>query len=169
ALVRAGAERAVVANLHDPEAATAAHAAGAGAVLTLGLGGKSGLPDQRPFRGGFRVQRLGAGSFAATGPCYRGARMRLGPMALLSIGGVRIIVASAKQQAADRAMFHHLGLDPADENVLALKSTVHFRADFEPVAGALLVVAAPGPNPADHRMLPYRRLRDGVRRMPMAR
>lgn len=169
ALVRAGAERAVVANLYDPEAAAAAHAAGEGAVLTLGLGGKSGLPDQRPFQGAFRVERLGDGNFTATGPFYRGARMRLGPMALLSIGGVRIIVASAKQQAADRAMFHHLGLDPADENILALKSTVHFRADFEPIAGAVLVVAAPGPNPADHRMLPYRRLRDGVRRMPMAR
>ena len=169
ALVQAGAERAVVANLYDPEAAAAAHAAGEGAVLTLGLGGKSGLPDQRPFQGAFRVERLGDGNFTATGPFYRGARMRLGPMALLSIGGVRIIVASAKQQAADRAMFHHLGLDPADENILALKSTVHFRADFEPIAGAVLVVAAPGPNPADHRMLPYRRLRDGVRRMPMAR
>lgn len=169
ALVRAGAERAVVANLYDPEAAAAAHAAGEGAVLTLGLGGKSGLPDQRPFQGAFRVERLGDGNFTATGPFYRGARMRLGPMALLSIGGVRIIVASAKQQAADRAMFHHLGLDPADENILALKSTVHFRADFEPIAGTVLVVAAPGPNPADHRMLPYRRLRDGVRRMPMAR
>lgn len=169
ALVQAGAERAVVANLYDPEAAAAAHAAGEGAVLTLGLGGKSGLPDQRPFQGAFRVERLGDGNFTATGPFYRGARMRLGPMALLSIGGVRIIVASAKQQAADRAMFHHLGLDPADENILALKSTVHFRADFEPIAGTVLVVAAPGPNPADHRMLPYRRLRDGVRRMPMAR
>src|SRR5690606_31051926 len=145
ALVQAGAERAVVANLYDPEAAAAAHAAGEGAVLTLGLGGKSGLPDQRPFQGAFRVERLGDGNFTATGPFYRGARMRLGPMALLSIGGVRIIVASAKQQAADRAMFHHLGLDPADENILALKSTVHFRADFEPIAGAVLVVAAPGP------------------------
>jgi microcystin degradation protein MlrC len=38
--------------------------------------------------------------------------------------------------------------------------------DFQPIAGAVLVVAAPGPNPIDHRVLPYRRLRPGVRLMP---
>ncbi|WP_119458805.1 M81 family metallopeptidase [Rhodospirillaceae bacterium SYSU D60014] len=166
ALVRLGAEGAVVAVLHDPEVAAAAHAVGQGGEITVRLGAKSGLPGHRPFDGTFRVERLGDGSFAATGPFYRGSRMRLGPMALLSVAGVRVIVASVKQQAADQAMFRHLGVEPAEQNILALKSSVHFRADFQPIAGTVLVVAAPGPNPIDHRLLPYRRLRSGVRLMP---
>ena len=31
----------------------------------------------------------------------------------------------------------------------------------------VLVVAAPGPNPIDHTTLPYKRLRPGIRLMPM--
>ena len=35
-------------------------------------------------------------------------------MALLACGGVRIAIASRKQQAADQAMFRHLGVEPAE-------------------------------------------------------
>ncbi|HXQ40059.1 MAG TPA: MlrC C-terminal domain-containing protein, partial [Candidatus Udaeobacter sp.] len=114
----------------------------------------------------FHVERLGDGRFTATGPFYAGNRMQLGPMALLSTGGVRIAVASRKQQAADQAMFRHLGVEPREQRILALKSSVHFRADFEAMSSAVLIVAAPGANPVDHRDLPYRNLRPGLRLMP---
>jgi microcystin degradation protein MlrC len=94
--------------------------------------------------------------------------MDLGPMALLRIGTVHIAIASRKQQAADQAMFRHLGAEPRDFAVLALKSSVHFRADFAPLAGRILVVEAPGPNVADPARLPFRRLRPGMRLSPRA-
>ncbi len=169
ALVRLGAVGAVVANVCDPAVAAAAHAAGEGAEIALGLGAKSGLPGQRPFDATFRVERLGSGAFTATGAFYSGARMKLGPMALLSVvgSGVRVIVSSRKQQAADQAMFRHLGVEPADQKILALKSTVHFRADFHAISEEILVVAAPGPNPVDHLHLDYRRLRPDLRLTPL--
>jgi microcystin degradation protein MlrC len=166
-LVRQGARDAALAILYDPEAAAAAHAAGEGSDITLALGAGSGLPGQRPLTAGYRVERLGDGRFSGTGPFYKGARMRLGPMALLRLGGVRIVVASRKLQAADQAIFRHLGVEPAAQRILALKSSVHFRADFQPIARDILVVAASGPNPVDHRDLVYRRLRPGVRLMPL--
>jgi microcystin degradation protein MlrC len=83
---------------------------------------------------------------------------------LLRIGDVLIAVASRKQQAADQAMFRHLGVEPADFALLALKSSVHFRADFGPIAQRILVVAAPGANTADPAQLPFKKLRDGMRR-----
>ena len=88
-------------------------------------------------------------------------------MALLSVEGVRVIVASRRQQAADQAIFRHLGIEPAAQKILALKSSVHFRADFQPIAEEILIVVAPGPNPADHRQLRYRNLRPGLRIMPI--
>ena len=92
--------------------------------------------------------------------------MQLGPMALLRLGGVRIVVGSSKLQAADQEIFRHLGVEPVEQNILVLKSSVHFRADFESLAREILIVAAPGPNPVNHLELAYRRLRPGLRLMP---
>jgi microcystin degradation protein MlrC len=163
-LVRQGAKGAAIGLIYDPAVALAAHEVGEGSSLRIGLGAKSGLPGHRPFEADYLVERLGDGAFTATGPFYEGAHMHLGPMALLTVGGVRIAVASRKNQAADQEMFRHLGVEPADEKILVLKSSVHFRAHFKPIAAEILIVAAPGPNPADLSDLTYRRLRPGVRR-----
>ena len=165
-LVRQDAQDAALAILYDPEAAAAAHGVGEGAELTLGLGAISGLPGHRPLEASYRVERLGDGRMTGTGPFYKGARMELGAMALLRLGGVRVVVASRKLQAADQSCFRHLGVEPAEQKILALKSSVHFRADFQPIAEDILVVAAPGPNPLDHNELTYNNLRPGVRVMP---
>ena len=166
ALIRLGAEGAVVGILNDPETAEAAHAAGPGAVLVRGIGEGSGLPGHCPLDGRWGIVALGDGEFEGTGPFYKGSRMRLGAMALLEYGGVRVVVSSRKQQAADQAMFRHLGVEPAKTRILGLKSSVHFRADFQPIAAAILIVTAPGPSVADTLALPYRRLRPGVRLAP---
>lgn len=167
ALVRNGAAGAVEGLICDPDAAAIAHQAGEGAEVTLELGDHSGLPGHHPLKGRFKVEKLGDGRFTATGPFYSGSRMQLGRMALLSLNGVRAVVSSRKQQAADQSMFRHLGIEPRDQPILALKSSVHFRADFQPIAAEILIVAAPGANPVDHLALPYRHLRKGVRLMPM--
>jgi microcystin degradation protein MlrC len=92
--------------------------------------------------------------------------MRLGPMALLRRGGVRVVVASRKAQAADQEMFRHVGIEPVKQRVLGLKSSVHFRADFQPIAAEVLVCAAPGPMPVDPASLPWTKLRHGLRLRP---
>ena len=158
ALVAAGAEDALLALLCDPEAAAAAHAAGEGGILRdLPLGGRHGPAGVTPVVGDYEVVRLGDGKFTATGPMYGGNRMDLGPMALLrpvAAPGVEIAVASRRLQAADRAILRHLGVDPAQRRILALKSSVHFRADFEALADEVLIVVAPGANTADPAELP---------------
>ncbi|MDP6787176.1 MAG: M81 family metallopeptidase [Rhodospirillales bacterium] len=166
ALVRHGAKGAVLGVMCDAEVAAAAHAAGEGAEITASLGAKSGQPGHTPLTGNYRVERLGDGRFTARGPMYDGFRMRLGPMALLNLDDVRIAVASAKQQAADKEMFRHLGVEPAEVRILALKSSVHFRNDFTDVAQEILVVEAPGPSIADPAKLPFKRLRPGLRIKP---
>jgi microcystin degradation protein MlrC len=91
----------------------------------------------------------------------------LGPSALIRVApGVRVILASRKMQAYDQAIFRHLGVEPSAQRILALKSSVHFRADFQPIAAAVLVAAAPGPVVADPATLPFTRLRPGLRLRP---
>jgi microcystin degradation protein MlrC len=167
ALVAAGAEGAALGYVCDAAAAEAAHRAGAGAVIELALGGRHGPEGVVPFRGRFEVVRLGTGRFRTTGPVAGGRDADLGPMALLRIGGVSVAVTSKRMQAHDQAPFRHLGVEPAEQKVLALKSSVHFRADFEPIAECVIVTAAPGHHLADNRAFPYRRLRPGLRLAPL--
>lgn len=166
-LIAQNAEGAALGVLFDPESAKAATEAGAGATLRLKLGAKTGGADEAPIDDTFEVVRLTDGEFLATGPFYGGSRMSLGPTARLRKGGVDIVVASRKAQCADREMLRHIGIEPSALSVLVVKSSVHFRADFGPMAREVLVVESPGPNTADLSKLPYRHLRKGVRVMPL--
>ncbi len=167
ALVQGGAARAAIGVIVDPAAAAAAHAAGEGATISLSLGAKSGIPGDRPLTGTFLVETLSDGCFVAPGPFYGGSRMNLGPSACLRIGDVRIVVGSRKAQMADQAMYRQVGIEPTEQAILVNKSSVHFRADFEPIAETILVCAAPGPMPVDPAALPWRRLRPGLRTSPL--
>ncbi|MGA7807441.1 M81 family metallopeptidase [Bradyrhizobium sp.] len=166
ALVRHNAMRAATGVICDPESAHAAHQAGVGATVTLSLGGKSGIPGDAPYRETFVVEALSDGQFVAPGPYYGGRDMDMGPSAALRIGDVRVVVASHKAQLADQSMYRYVGIEPTAQAILVNKSSVHFRADFEPIAAKLLICAAPGAMPADPAALPWTRLRPGIRLKP---
>jgi microcystin degradation protein MlrC len=166
ALVRNKAERAATGVIYDPESARAAHEAGEGATVTLSLGGKSGIPGDAPYKETFVVEKLSDGNFIAPGPYFGGRQMEMGPSACLRINGVRVVVASHKSQLADQALYRYVGIEPTEQAILVNKSSVHFRADFEPIAEKLLICAAPGAMPADTASLPWTRLRPGIRIKP---
>ena len=73
---------------------------------------------------------------------------------------------SHKAQLADQSMYRYVGIEPTEQTILVNKSSVHFRADFEPIAEKLLICAAPGAMPADTATLPWTRLRPGIRIKP---
>jgi microcystin degradation protein MlrC len=166
ALVANDAQRAAFGAVFDPASADAAHSAGVGASVALHLGGKSGIPGDAPFASTFVVERLSDGDFIAPGPYYGHRQMNMGPSACLRIGGVRVVVVSRKAQLADQAMFRDVGIEPTTEAILVVKSSNHFRADFEPIAQEIIIAAAPGAMPADPSALPWTRLRPGIRVKP---
>jgi microcystin degradation protein MlrC len=167
ALIAAGVEDAVLGFLCDPAAAQQAHAAGEGQTIRIALGGHSGPAGVTPLEADYRVERLGNGRFRTTGKVVGGRDSDLGPMALLRLDGVRIVITSKRMQAFDQAPFQHVGIEPAREKILALKSTCHFRAEFEPLAEKVIVVIAPGYYLADPSVYPFTRLRSGVRLKPL--
>jgi microcystin degradation protein MlrC len=162
-LIAQGARGAALGPLNDAESAAACHAAGQGAAVALSLGGKS---DGAPLAVTARVLKLTDGRFVCTGPMTGGNAADLGPTALIEVGGVQVVVTSRKMQAHDQAVFRHIGVEPAAQRILVLKSSVHFRADFGPIASHVLVAAAPGPVVADPATLPFRNLRPGLRLRP---
>ena len=148
----------------------AAHGPARGRWLDCGIGAKVGFAGETPVEAEWRVVRLGSGDFIGSGPMYGGAHFDIGPMALVTdeASGVSAVLAAKRIQAADQEMFRHVGVEPARCRSSALKSTVHFRADFQPIAETILCVRAPG-----RRISPTRRncptghLRRGIRLHPL--
>ena len=162
-LVRQKAHGALVCLINDAESAAACHAAGVGVRVDLSLGGKS---DGMPLACSAVVERLTDGVFTLSGPMGAGNPGNLGSTALISIEGVRVIVTSRKMQALDQAIIRHVGVEPSACRILALKSSVHFRADFGEIAERIIVAIAPGPVVADPAVLNFQHVRAEVRRRP---
>lgn len=167
ALVENDAQNAALGLFYDPQAALAAQAAGVGATIRLAIGGQSGIPGDAPFEADFIIEAVSDGTTPVSGPFYGNTVMHLGPSACLRIGGVRVAVASQKVQMADRGLFRYLGIEPETEAILVNKSSVHFRADFEPIAETILVCAAPGPMAVSPALLSWTKLRPGIRLSPL--
>ena len=148
ALVDGRAQGAMLGLMHDPALAQRAHAAGVGTLIEGALGGRSGLPEDHPFMGRFRVTALSDGQVAYTGAMYGGGIATLGPSCALQIADVdadvTVVVTSIRNQCLDLAQFTHLNLMPEKARVIVVKSTAHFRADFEPIASKVIPVASPG-------------------------
>jgi microcystin degradation protein MlrC len=161
--------RAALGVMVDPAAAEAAHHAGVGSHIEISLGGKSGVTGDAPYRGRFRIDALSDGKLHCKGPFYRGARMELGLSACLSIEGVRIVLASRKTQLADQELYRYVGIEPTECAILVNKSSVHFRADFTPIAEQILVAKSPGPMIADPSEFAWKRLERGIRLKPNGR
>jgi microcystin degradation protein MlrC len=164
-LVRQQAKGAVLCLINDAESVAACVAAGEGGSVSLSLGGKS---DGTPFDCQARVLKLTDGRFTMTGPMGAGNPGNLGDCALIDIDGVRVMVVSHKVQALDQAILRHVGVEPSACPILVLKSSVHFRADFGPIAERIIVGIAPGPVLADPAVLNFRYVRPDVRRRPRA-
>ncbi|KXO73898.1 M81 family metallopeptidase [Brucella anthropi] len=167
-LLEQGAEDAIVAFVFDPQAAEAAHREGTGARFEMEIGGRSGPDGVTPLKAEFEVLALGDGKFNGTGEFYDGSAIDIGFTALLRISGtsVSVIVASRRSQAGTQAIFFHLGIDPKRVAIIGLKSSVHFRADFQSIAERIIVIKSAGFNTADPSELPYQKIRPGIRLHP---
>ena len=169
ALMRHKAKGAVIGMIVDEEAAKEAVATGEGKIMHRGIGAVVGYAGEKPVVADWRVVKVGDGKFTGTGPFYGGARFQIGPMALVTdeASGVSAVLACKRIQAADQEMFRHVGVEPAKVPILGLKSTVHFRADFQPIAETILVVQSPGAHITDPMEMPYKHLRKGIKLKPM--
>ena len=148
--------------LFDPVAAQAACQAGVGATLTLQIGRAvptwSGALTEAPVQGQVRVLAVSDGVLPLFGPMTAGMTMQLGASACVELQGIRVLLSSNKAQMLDLDLFRYLGVEPTQMKLLVVKSSVHFRAAFAPIAHAILVAKAPGPMAADPGDLPWAHL-----------
>ena len=76
---------------------------------------------------------------------------------------MQIVVCSIRKQNNDQAYFRVVGIEPAQKKILVVKSTNHYRADYQPIAAEIIMVEAPGAHIENPTILDYKNLREGVR------
>ena len=163
AMLDAGLDDAAAFAIFDPQAVQQMQSAGAGANVTLELGGKLDMPALnlrgKPRQVSGRVKRLVDGKYRNEGPMAKGERGDLGPSAVLDTGRIEIAVISRHVEPYDMGSFRALGMDPASKRYLMLKSRVHWRAGLGPLAGAVVECAGTGVCTSDYGQLRFERVR----------
>ncbi|WP_343650987.1 M81 family metallopeptidase [Herbaspirillum sp.] len=165
AALAAGLDGIAVGPISDPEAVAQLVAAGVGAQLTLAVGNKVALSAQGitkvpPVYTG-KVLAISDGRFTVTGPIYTGSTLQMGRSVLLDIGAARIVVTEERVEPYDLGVFTSLGLDPAQQAFLILKSRMYCRPVFVPISRALVECDSDsgGPTSANFRLFPIKKIR----------
>jgi microcystin degradation protein MlrC len=143
AMFEAGLADACFSYIADPEVAAQAHAAGVGATIAVRLGGKTDAMHGTPLDLEVTVRCLTDGVLTMQA-LAAGARLDIGRSARLQAGGIDVIVASIPFQTADPEIFLIHGMDVRRYKIVAVKSSQHFRAGFEPLAAAIVTADSPG-------------------------
>jgi microcystin degradation protein MlrC len=132
--------------LVDAGAARRAFEHGAGAELRFSLGAAQDRRWYAPLHVTARIERLCDGDFTFRGGPVAGAIGRLGPSAVLRVGGVRILVTT-------HAVYEHLdehyaacGIDIADCRLVSFKNLMNFRKLLAP-GTSWIALHGPGGTP----------------------
>jgi microcystin degradation protein MlrC len=155
-----------IAPIRDSQAVATMIDAGAGQKVRLRLGGRTDMPSVglvgKPLEVEGRVLAITDGEFVVTGPMYTGVRMHLGRTAILDVqrGDARaqIVVTERPHEPFDLGVFTHAGIDPGRKRYLMLKSRIHYRAGFKPIASRIVECSGEGVTNADLSIYPYAKL-----------
>ena len=162
-IVRQGLDDVAIAPIRDPWAVAQMVEAGVGANVTLALGGKTDMPAiglaGRPLEVAGRVAAITDGEIVFTGPMYTGVRSHLGRTAVLDTGRARIVVTERHHEPFDLVIFRHCGIEPTRVRYIMLKSRIHYRAGFKPIASHIVECQGEGVTNADLAVYRYEKLR----------
>lgn len=126
-----GIRNATVGMIIDPALASEAHELGIGARFRARFNRDETTKFSEPFEADAKVERLLDGDCVGRRGLFEGRRINLGLCALISLDGIQVVIASARQQLAEPVFLERLGLDIAQLRVLVVKSRGHFRAGFD--------------------------------------
>ena len=155
-----GLEDVIVACVWDPQAVKEMQKHGPGAEITLSLGGNTDMPSIKlkgePLVVSGRVKCLTDGRWIVRGPMYTGVEVDMGPSAVLDTGKMQIVIVSHHHEPWDLGVFTSMGIQPEHHRYLLLKSRIHYRAGFAPLAKHTVTLDGDGVTTSDNTLLDYR-------------
>jgi microcystin degradation protein MlrC len=140
ALLEAGVSDACFGPIVDPETALLLHQQEVGGRVDIQLGAKvDSSMGGEPLSLRVELIHKSDGCYIGGGAMIGGLQRSFGATAVVRVDGIEILVTSLAQQLLDLQQFKSFGINPETKRVVALKSMQHFRADFEPIAGRVIV------------------------------
>ena len=156
-------ENVAVGVVWDPVAVKKMQEAGLGNRVSIDLGGKTDMPSiglsGEAFHVEGRVASLSDGIWTVEGPMYTGVEVSTGPTAVLDTGRIRIVVVSFHHEPWDSGIFSNNGINPTECRYLLLKSRIHYRAGFQPIARATIRCDGHGVTTSRNDQLDYQAIR----------
>lgn len=128
----------------DPEAAAKAHRIRAGGVYRGPVGASLDSRFGAPVEIEARVLYLSDGAFSNQGPVFHGRRLDMGPTATLEAGKLKIVIASRAVMTVDPELYRSQGVEPADQDLVAVKSPALFRPGYASMLGRVIHLDMPG-------------------------
>ncbi|OIB55279.1 M81 family metallopeptidase [Natrialba sp. SSL1] len=159
-LIKQEVTNAGMAIIRDPEVVEECIQTGVGNRVTVTLGGKTDDRHGEPIKDlDSYVKAITDGEFLNYGPKGTGTKNYLGRTVRLQCGTndeIDVIVTENRHQPADTEIWRHVGVQPERFDILVVKSTNHYRADYEPRASHVIPVDSPGlaamnPRQFDHQ------------------
>ena len=144
--------------VRDPEAAGTAIAAGVGAEVTLEVGGKLDDIYNEPVTIRGTVTFAGPARFRFGGKGYTGVEMDMGDCAVIRAGQVSLLILGNAVMTVDPAMYRAVGLEPNEAGIVVVKSHIQFRAGYEGIARAIILLYSPGMSSDRLESLPFVRI-----------
>ncbi len=141
ALLDSGVTGVALGLIFDPESVRRCHRAGVGQPVRLQIGGKRSAFSGMPVDVRARVRGLASDARMDVAGIVDFA---MGDTAWVCANGVDIVMISVRVQTYSPHGFTHLGIDLAAATAIVVKSTNHFRAFFDDVAGSVHYVNTPG-------------------------
>lgn len=161
-ILRQNLDDVAIAPIRDEVAVAQMVEAGIGSNVSLSLGGRTDMPAiglaGRPLPLEGRVRNITDGEIVFTGPMYTGLKSHLGRCAVLDTGRTQIVVTERHHEPFDLVIFRHCGIEPTKKKFIMLKSRIHYRAGFKPIAAHIVECAGAGVTNADLSVYRYRKL-----------
>ncbi|WP_158606761.1 M81 family metallopeptidase [Paenibacillus ginsengarvi] len=142
----------------DPGAARAAAEAGEGRTVRLQVGHSVSRAYGEPLAIEGVVAKVGSGKFRFGGGTVAGLEANMGRCAVVQIGTVSVLLMENATFTGDPAMYRSVGLEPADADLVLVKSAAQFRAEYELLTDRIYILDTPGASTANLTGLPFRHI-----------
>lgn len=146
AMLEAEVKGALVGCMYDPPLANEAYSRGVGAKFTCTFNSQETTRFSEPLTCEAVIDGLHDGNLIGRRGLLDGAKITMGPSALLRINGVQVIVISQRRQCCEPMMIECFGVDIRTLRSLIVKSRGHFRAGFDDIYAddQIVEIDAPG-------------------------
>ncbi len=154
-LLRIDARGAVVV-INDPAAVSEAAGVGIGGRFSGLVGAKVDGAHGEPVHIEGPVAYLGEARFRHSGSYMTGFVTTMGLTAVVAAGGVQVVITSLRTMPFDIEQLRAVGIEPAEQRVIVVKSAIAWRAAYGPLAASTLTLDTPGICPSNLARLAYR-------------